>query len=94
MTKYRSKKTVEAVRWWKDGDHPDVSPWDVENGDGRCPHCEADMSLHGDRLASSGTRPPMRKVCPGYYVVNESCRYIGVYSPMLFEPEYSEVTNE
>ena len=62
--KFRKKPvTVEAVQWFKLGDHPEVVAY-VGNS-GTCGHCKRDLAEHGRILTLEGTH----LVCPGDWVI-------------------------
>ena len=63
MAKYRRKEEiVEAVQWFKPGDHPQVAPWG-EQGEDACFFCGKPWQEHGD-LHGHGNA-----VCPGAWIV-------------------------
>ena len=77
MAKYRKKPVViEAVQWFKNGDHPDDGPAHMEGkvvryfrsgvfGDSDCQHCKAPVRYHGwiDTLGGGYC------VCPGDWII-------------------------
>lgn len=93
MTKYRSKKTVEAVRWWKMGDCIGVGSWDRGNPKEICFMCGHAKGVHGLTYAAEYLN--RHKVCPGSYVMLSK---LGndpyVWPSEAFEAEYSEVADE
>ena len=70
MARYRKRTPpVNAVPWFKVGDHPDViaypNPEDVIED--ICSRCGKDAESHGWI-----TSPVARSVCPGDFVVNDA----------------------
>lgn len=78
VTRFRKMPVeVEAVRWFRNGDHPDDGPADREgrvvrlwrrpdvSGDVPCPVCSNPMHVHGwiDTLEDG------HRVCPGDWIV-------------------------
>lgn len=78
VTRYRKRPSeVDAVRWFRNGDHPDDGPADREGrvvrfwrrpdipGDAPCPTCRQPMRAHGwiDTLEDG------HRVCPGDWIV-------------------------
>lgn len=91
MTKYRSKKTVEAVRWWKAGDHKNVSQLHMHGltDQNACPYCSAPLSGHGEIMCAGD----LCGVCPGDWIVTDVYSN-SVWSDADFQDSYSEVPDE
>ena len=66
----RKPEIVEAVQWFKDGDHPDVTVRDwSNNGEVKCIICGRNLvEEHGNILMQD----MKRMVCPGDYIVTHS----------------------
>lgn len=96
---YRQKPVVvEAVHWFKNGDHPmDGDPSTEGNvvryfrdpathGTGFCELCAKSMHNHG--WIDQGWGLP---VCPGDWVVSGEDEGYKVYKPVAFNAKYSKV---
>ncbi len=82
--KYRRRaEIVDAVQWWKVGDHPAV----VCYGGGRwiCRQCGRVNMDHG--LVKMVNEP----ICPGDWVVKARNRGLFIMKPAEFEAEYEKV---
>lgn len=87
MPKYRKKPVIiEAVKWEKHGDHPEVEYLDIDKYH-TCPQCGENMQDHGwiDTLEGG------HRVCPGDFVItgvqdeNYPCK------PAIFHETYEKV---
>jgi len=79
---------VEAVQWWKAGDHPAVfiPVWSHQGGC-YCPLCGKPLDdIHG----ALG----WRQVCPGDWIVTDSTGRNERVRPDIFETTYEPVTDE
>ncbi len=65
--KYRKKPVqIEAVRWWRMGDHPKVrGRHDTEDAYRECAHCGHKLREHGELDTLEG----MHIACPGDWIV-------------------------
>jgi hypothetical protein len=79
MKKYRSRKIVEACRWFKDGDHPKVK---MMNGRSHCIYCGEIEDAHGYIKNKYGNN---ETVCPGMWVVTDKNGNLEKYDPVTFE---------
>ena len=88
MPTFRKTATVEAIRWFKQGDHPSVEPYKQEFTDrGLCGYCNKLLVEHGWVQTLEGGHI----VCPGDWILtgiegeNYPCK------PDIFERTYEEV---
>lgn len=86
MGKYRKKPVVvEAVQWWRMGDHPAVE----NDYDGKmCPICHC--FGHGKIETLEGTR----RVCPGDWIIMGEVDEHYPCNPDVFEKTYEPVEVE
>lgn len=98
MSKYRKKPVVvEAVQWFKHGDHENVIPFDVEERaafifackpeDLICEHCNEDLALHGWINTLEGGH----KVCPNDWIITGIKSEQYPCKPDIFEQTYDKV---
>lgn len=81
---YRLKKRVEAVQWFKMGDHPAVEKRAQSYiGDSKCKECHKPLNDHGVVC----TFDIDRRVCPGDWVVTFDGEHHRV-KPKKFEETY------
>lgn len=88
MSIFRKKEdVVEAVQWFREGDHPAVSARVTRNAIGltACPVCSLELRTHG--FLEDGGSSPM--VCPGDWVVNEK-GVLSLYSNTRFFKYFNE----
>lgn len=94
---FRKKSSfVDAIRWWKNGDHPDDGIYEGRvvryfrrpdiQGTELCPKCSYSMNEHGyiDNFDAGYI------VCPGDWIVTDD---YGTYpvKPQLFESTYEPI---
>jgi hypothetical protein len=88
--KYIKKPVVvEAEQWFKDGDNPDVKPYDVgfvARGAQYCEHCGWEMGKHGRIETLEGEHI----VCPGDMIITGVKGEKYPCKPDIFEMTYSE----
>jgi len=83
MALYRRKPVeVQAVRWWRDGDHPDVRPYGSQSSQ-RCQSC-------GQPYRSHGWLNHSINVCPGDWIL-EDARGVRRMRPDEFRAKYEPV---
>jgi hypothetical protein len=100
MAKYRKKPVViEAVQWFKNGDHPEDGSKNTEgkviryyrtpslDGESSCKHCGRKMRDHGwiDTLEGGHI------VCPGDYIIKGVQGEFYPCKPDIFEQTYEAV---
>jgi hypothetical protein len=95
--KYRKKPVViEAVQWWKMGDHPEVSDYMDCFSSSRfvaCPECGRDLGEHGQVSELESTPGVAHRVCPGDWIItgikgeNYACK------PDVFKLTYEKATD-
>ncbi len=78
MAKFRPKgKEVDAVQWWKLGDHPDVRPYDLHNPQ--------------DKYGYIDTLNGWEVVEPGDWIVTFSNGEVLIYDSGCFEEMFEPV---
>lgn len=96
MGKYRKKPIViEAVQWFGDGDHPDVTmiPLDrfrdrLDAKDRRCKRCDLVLDgIHGEIKTLEG----VHIVCPGDFIITGVAGEKYPCKPDIFEQTYEKV---
>lgn len=66
MPLFRKKPVVvEAVQWFKVGDHPKVTKWEARFLHKNCPLCGSTSTEHGRILTLEG----IQYVCPGDWII-------------------------
>lgn len=79
MGKHRS---IEAVQWYKKGDHPAVRYYRTPeiNGQSKCPHCGVTMHKHGwiDKADAGHT------VCPQDWIIDNGSGEFYPCKPYIF----------
>ena len=100
MSRFRKKPVViEAVQWFRNGDHPEDGPSDHEGkvvryfrrpdmpGAEICAACAERMHDHGwiDTLEAG------HRVCPGDWIIKEGAGEIYPCKPDIFEQTYEPV---
>ena len=84
MAKFTLRNPVEAVRWWKQGDHPEVHEWNTGIfgvPTRTCLYCHQAYSVHGEVHSYT--------VCPGDWVIDDTeAGVILVMRHSLFEKRY------
>jgi hypothetical protein len=94
---YRTRPVVvNAIQWWKNGDHPDDGPGEgqvvrywrrPDEGDRICQRCRNKMDAHGwIDVPGEGLT-----VCPGDWIVTAESGERQVYTPTAFNATYEEV---
>ena len=82
MAKFKPKvEEVDAVQWWKLGDHPDVEPYDIDD--------PQDTTGWIDT-----THDGCGVVEPGCWIVTDSKGYVTVYGPYWFAEKFEPVQGE
>jgi hypothetical protein len=90
--KYVKKPVVvEAVQWFKEGDEPDVKPYDeilgtVAPDDQSCKHCGRRMGAHGRIETLEGEHI----VCPGDFIITGVKGEKYPCKPDIFEQTYTK----
>ena len=90
MTKYRKTPVVvEAVQWWKNGDHPQVSecPTSYTNT-GVCHLCDRAFGSHGQLLVADCV------ICPGDWIVTDATGAPHQCRSYLFTAIYEEIFDD
>ncbi len=91
MQKYRARdKVVEAKRWWRLGDHPEVDYFRYLNKKSLCKGCGQELHRHGTADIGGNNRI----VCPGNYIVKDASGELHQYLPEVFEKLYEEIEKE
>jgi hypothetical protein len=89
MGKYRKKPvTIEAVQWWKNGDHPSVEPlfiYDLDHSS-ICNKCGEKIKGHGRIDTLEGGHI----VCPGDYIITGIKGEEYPCKPDIFKETYEE----
>jgi len=81
---------VDAVQWWKHGDHPKVSPFDdPDNRDGQGIHCSCcGTSYRGHGMLQGNL------ICPGRYIVVDKFDNVTSCSPGAFVRDFEMVEDQ
>lgn len=90
MAKYRKRPiVVEAVQWFKEGDHPAVQQADPRSSFVCCDHCGHPYTDHGWIRTPQGGHI----VCPGDWIIAEMNLDYGHYpcKPDVFQATYEPV---
>jgi len=92
MAKYRKKPViVDATQWWKMGDHPDVSQFEIHEDDDRgCEQCIRNLSGHGSIPTLEGEHI----VCPGDFIITGVKGEKYPCKPDIFAETYDLVEEE
>ena len=96
MTRYRQNSSVvDAVQWFKNGDHPKVHPVcepDDDDADLRCESCGKAHHLHGS--IDNVSFRDVARVCPGNWMTESDCDdVIRIYTPEMFRLTFQLVTS-
>jgi len=84
--KFRKKPVViEAVQWFKHGDHPDVKK--VELAEFNCSNCGKKSDDHGTIKTLEG----VMYVCPGDWIILGIAGELYPCKPNIFEATYEPV---
>ena len=87
MAKYRKKPVlVEAVRWWKHGDHPEVAPFAGKQAS-FCDQCNSALFNHGTIPTLEG----WHIVCPGDWIITGIKGEHYPCKPDIFEATYESI---
>jgi hypothetical protein len=90
MAKYRKKPVViEAVQWFKTGDHPAVIEWSFVNTQS-CVQCGKQINSHGSCETLEGNHI----VCPGDWIITGIKGEYYPCKPDIFEATYELVEND
>lgn len=82
MTKYKRKSEVNAIQWFKDGDHTHVEPMIGFEDDEICEDCKHKMNTEHGVLELNGFETI---VCPGDYILDNSTVVKEYRFPNLYE---------
>jgi len=88
MAKYRKKPVVvEAIQWFKHGDHPSVKEYDPYGEQGACGKCGKATEVHGWCRTLEGGHI----VCPGDFIITGVQGEHYPCKPDIFEATYEVV---
>lgn len=93
--KYRKKPVIiEAARWFRNGDHPEVKkrnlPENAQHFNHICKKCGKYIDEHGD-IATLEGKNGAQEVCPGDWIITGINGELYPCKPDIFEKTYEEV---
>jgi hypothetical protein len=81
---------IEAIQWFKDGDHSEVKKYPVKGCVPSCRICEIGMTMHGFINTLEGGHI----VCPGDWIIKGVKNEYYPCKPDIFELTYEPVESE